>query len=225
MNFETKEEVLDKLLQSEKPKCPHCDQVMHLWEVPPVNVGDGLGWGVPYLYLCFNDDCPLYKEGWENMRENYGRNSSYRCMRYPGSDGYECMPVFSPTGGTGQIIDDVAVMREEALKEATKKGFSILAECFAEKDGVSVLRLLMDGAEPMRVRAKAAEMMGDIGTLEAIDALRSCKFGNALLQENVAAAIAEIHRRFFTRECPYCAEIIKQRATVCKHCGKDVAGQ
>jgi hypothetical protein len=40
----------------------------------------------------------------------------------------------------------------------------------------------------------------------------------------VDEAIAKIHARHFTRECPFCAEIIKQRAKVCKHCGKDVAG-
>ena len=95
---QTKEEVLEKILEQEKPSCPHCKIEMNLWEVPPVNVGDGLGWGEPYLYICFNDECPMYKEGWENMRENYGRNSSYRCMRYPGQDSYECMPVFSPEG-------------------------------------------------------------------------------------------------------------------------------
>ena len=26
-----------------------------------------------------------------------------------------------------------------------------------------------------------------------------------------------------TRKCPYCAELIKQEARVCKHCGRDVA--
>ena len=67
MVFETKEEVLEKLLEQEKPNCPHCKEEMNLWEVPPVNVGDGLGWGEPYLYICFNDECPMYKEGWDNI--------------------------------------------------------------------------------------------------------------------------------------------------------------
>lgn len=26
-----------------------------------------------------------------------------------------------------------------------------------------------------------------------------------------------------TRECPYCAEVIKTRAVVCKHCGRDLS--
>ncbi len=225
MAFETKEQILEKLLESEKPKCPHCQKEMSLWEVPPINIGDGLGWGTPYLYVCFNDECSIYKNGWQNMRENYGRNSSYRCMRYPGSDGYECLPVFSPAGGSGQVIDDEAVLQQEMLKEAIKKGFSILADCYGAKDGITILRLLTDGSEPARVRIKAAEMMGDIGTIDAIDPLRGLKFGNRILQETVDDAIKKIHERHFTRECPFCAEIIKQRAKICKHCGKDVAGK
>ena len=43
-------------------------------------------------------------------------------------------------------------------------------------------------------------------------------------QEQVDAAVSKIHERFFTRECPFCAEIIKQRAKICKHCQKEVAG-
>jgi uncharacterized SAM-dependent methyltransferase len=86
------------------------------------------------------------------------------------------------------------------------------------------MRMLLDAAEPARVRVKAAEMMGDFGELEAIETLRSRKFGNEKIQAQVNDAVKKIHERFFTRECPFCAEIIKQRAKICKHCGKDVAG-
>jgi len=92
------------------------------------------------------------------------------------------------------------------------------------KDGPAVLNILLDGGEPVRVRVKAAEMVGDIGELDAIEPLRSLRFGNEILQEKVDAAVLRLHERFFTRECPFCAEIIKRRAAVCKHCGKEVAG-
>jgi predicted RNA-binding Zn-ribbon protein involved in translation (DUF1610 family) len=42
------------------------------------------------------------------------------------------------------------------------------------------------------------------------------------VQKKVDEAIVKIHERHFTRECPFCAEIIKRRAKVCRHCGKDV---
>ncbi|MBW2182013.1 MAG: zinc ribbon domain-containing protein, partial [Deltaproteobacteria bacterium] len=47
MNFETREQVLEKVISMEKPKCPHCGMEMQIWEVPPISMGDGLGWGVP----------------------------------------------------------------------------------------------------------------------------------------------------------------------------------
>ncbi len=225
MAFETREEILEKVLDMEKPKCPYCSQEMSIWEVPPVNMGDGLGWGTPYLFVCFNDECPTYKDGWEHMLENFGHRSSCRCICYPGSTNFECMPVFSSLGGSGQVVDDQVVMQQEMLKESIKRGFSILADCYNDNDGVTVLKILTDSTEPARVRLKAAEMIGDIGVLEAIDPLQALKFGNEVLQDKVNESIKKIHARFFTRECPFCAEIIKQRANVCKHCGKDVAGE
>ena len=225
MAFETKEEVLEKILSQEKPECPHCNQEMSLWEVPPITFSDGLGWGAPYLYVCFNDECSLYKNGWKSIEEQYGHVASYRCMCYPGADKFEVMPVFSPYGGEGQIIDDQVLMEQEVLNQAIKKGFSILAGCYVEKDTVTVVRMLLDSTEPAKVRLKAAEMVGDIGELDAIEPIRNAKFGNKLIQEQVDKSIKKIHERNFTRECPFCAETIKKRAKICKHCGKEVAGQ
>jgi hypothetical protein len=225
MSIETKQEYLERVLAMKKPKCPHCNQEMTLWEVPPITFSDGLGWGSPYLFLCFNDECPLYTQGWQELEENYAQHASMRCLNYPGTDQFECMPVFSPHGAKGQVIDDQVLMQEEMLKEQTKKGFSILANCYVEKDTITIMRLLTDACEPTRVRVKAAEMIGDIGELEAIEPLRCMKTGNQVLQEGITEAIQKIHDRNFTRECPHCAEIIKKRAKICKHCGKDVAGQ
>ncbi len=224
MAFETKEQVLEQILNRAKPSCPHCGEEMNLWEVPPVTVGDGLGWGTPYLYICFNDQCSCYEGGWDHMKENYAQNASYRCMNYPGTDTYEILPVFSSMGGRGQVIDDQVLAEQEALEDATKRGFSVLADCYVSKDGPQVLKMLLDVTEPMRVRVKAAEMIGDIGELGAIEPIQNLNFGNKVLQEKVEAAISNIHKRFFTRECPFCAEIIKKRAKVCKHCQKEVAG-
>ena len=225
MAFETKEEVLERVIQMEKPVCPHCGNEMQIWEVPPVNFSDGLGWGTPYLFLCFNDGCPLYTQGWQHLEENYAHKASYRCMNYPGTTQYELMPVFSPMGARGQIIDDQTLAAQEALKESIKKGYSLLAECFISKDGPTVLGVLLDPTEPMRVRVKAAEMIGDIGELDAIEPLRNLKVGNEKLQNLLKQSVGRIHQRYYTRECPLCAEIIKKRARVCKHCGQDVAGE
>ena len=110
------------------------------------------------------------------------------------------------------------------MKEAIKRGFSVLAACYVSKDWFTVLKLLLDAAESNRVRVKAAEMIGDIGEPDVIEPIRNHKFGNKILQDQVDAAIEKIHARYFTRECPFCAEIIKKRAKICKHCGQEVAG-
>jgi hypothetical protein len=225
MAIATREEVFEKVMSMDKPLCPHCQEAMSIWEVPPINFSDGLGWGEPFLFVCFNDQCPTFVQGWDHIQETYCHRASYRCMNYPGTMQFEFMPVFSPMGGQGQIIDDQVVAQQEALKEATKKGFNILATCYMEKDGPAVLRLLLDPTEPVRVRLKAAEMLGDIAELDVVEPLRNLKLGNEKIQEAVTAAVQHIHARFFTRECPFCAEIIKQRASVCKHCGKEVAGK
>lgn len=224
MAFETKEQVLEKILSMPKPHCPHCEQEMNLWEVPDVAVGDGLGWGTPYLFICFNDECSLYLQGWDNLGKNYAHRASYRCMNYPGTQQFECIPVFSPQGGTGQIIDDEALAAQEALKEAIKRGFSILADCYTSKNWVEILKLLLDPTEPAKVRLKASQMTGDLADLEAVDTLRNTKFGNQLIAKSVEEAIKKIHQRHFTRECPFCAEIIKRQAKICKHCQREVAG-
>ena len=225
MAFETKEQVLEKILSQDKTLCPHCEVEMSLWEVPPFNFSDGLGWGTPYLFVCFNDECQLYVNGWANIEENYAHNASYRCMNYPGTQQFEFIPVFSPIGGTGQIIDDQVLVEQEILKEKIKRGFSILTDAYVSKDGVTVVRMLLDATEPQRVRLKAAEMVGDIGELEAIDPIKNVRFGIDIIQKKVDESVKKIHERYFTRECPFCAEIIKKRAKICKHCGQEVAGQ
>ena len=225
MVFETKEQVLEKILSQEKPKCPHCGAEMTIWEVPPFSFSDGLGWGTPYLFICFNDECSLYVQEWDNLEENYSQCASVRCLNYPGTNQFECIPVFSPIGGTGQIVDEEVLAEQERIKEQTKLGFSILADAYVAKDHVTVVRMLLDATEPQRVRLKAAEMIGDIGVLEAIEPIKSTRFGNEIIQKMVDESVKKIHERFFTRECPFCAEIIKKRAKICKHCGQDVAGK
>ena len=225
MAFETKEEIFEKVISQEKPKCPHCDQEMSLWEVPDIAVDDGLGWGTPYLFICFNNECTLYSSGWDNIRENYGRTASYRCMCYPDSGNYECMPVWGPQGGQGQIIDDEALEERDRLKRKTEKGFAVLAECAVSEDGIKVVRILLDPDEPNRVRIRAAEMAGNVAGLEAIDPLRNHKYGNEILRKKVEEVISKIHQKHFTRECPFCAEVVKQQAKLCKHCGQEIAGQ
>lgn len=222
MAFETKEELLDRYLKMDKPACPHCEKEMELWEVPPINFSDGLGWGTPYLFVCFNDDCPSYQGGWEHMYETMEAPASYRCINEPGQKNFEYMPVFSPVGATGSKLDEAAVIEQEAKKELTKKTFSILTDYYMSKDWDEILKILLDPLIPNRARLKAAEMVGELGGVEAIEHMVNNKFATPVLAEGVQKAVEQLHERHYTRECPYCAEIIKKRATLCKHCQQEV---
>lgn len=221
--FETKEELLEKYIRMDKPHCPHCEKAMTLWEVPPINFSDGLGWGTPYLFICFNDECPSYRQGWDHLEKTMETPASYRCINEPGQKNFEYMPVFSPIGATGGKLDDATLLEAEAQKELLKQTFSVLTEYYISKDWDEILKILLDARIPPKARLKAAEMVGELGDAEAVEHLINHKFPTPVLQEGVNKAIEQLHERHYTRECPYCAEIIKQRASVCKHCSKEVA--
>lgn len=220
----TKQDVYDKMVKDERPVCPHCSQEMVIWECPPMNFSDGLGWGTPYLYVCFNDDCPLYLEGWKNIYEQYANIASYRCICDPMSmsGNMECMSVFSREGGTGSIIDEEIKAKEEARKAAEKKGLEDLQVCYGTGDASAILKALLAEDTPPPVGLKAAEMIGDLGGLDVIEPIRNHVFADDSINEKAEASIEQIHKKNYTKECPFCAEIIKARAAVCKHCGKDL---
>jgi len=220
MAFETKEEVFARVLAQERPKCTYCGEKMRIWEVPQFPFEDGLGWGTPYLFVCFNNRCPMYDQGWEHIRRNYGRHASYRCICYPGNDTYSCMAIFSQNGASGQVVEDeIAAAKLQALKTGIEKKLSFLEDCYAENDWQSVLKRLFDPIEHDIIRIKAAEIIGEIGRPEAIEPIRNKKFGNGFLSRTIEESVEKIHERFSTRECPFCAEIIKKNIRICEHCG------
>ena len=190
-----------------------------------MNFSDGLGWGTPYLYVCFNDDCSLYLQGWKDIYEQYGNIASYRCMCDPMSRKMECMPVFSREGGTGGIIDEEIRAKEEARKAAEKKGLGDLKAYHEAADAGAILKVLLDQDTLPAVGLRAAEMIGDVGGLDVIEPIRNHVLENDLIKQKAEASIEKIHKKNYTKECPFCTEIIKARAVVCKHCGKDLPAE
>lgn len=80
------------------PECPHCGQAMKKWRVPVNST-----WNREYFYVCFNDDCDYYKDGWKEMWERQQTKASYRCRYDP--DTKKCMPI--PVWSSDALKDDI----------------------------------------------------------------------------------------------------------------------
>lgn len=208
--------------KTKPPICPHCGKEMNMWATPQFNFSDGLGWGGPFLYVCFNDECPLYVEGWESMMEHYGQVASYRCMCDPDTGNIECLPVLAPEALKGDIIDEAKQAEEKAQEEAEKKVLENLRSCRESNDVKTILHVLLNVRKSATVRKTAARYLGELGDLNCIEAIRNHTFHDPEVQDSVEHAIEKIHEVNYTKECPYCAEIIKARAKVCKHCKRDL---
>jgi hypothetical protein len=52
-----------------------------------------LGFGGSFLWICTNNECPLFVNGWKNMAEKYGELTSIRYMIEPDSGETGVFPV------------------------------------------------------------------------------------------------------------------------------------
>jgi len=122
----------------------------------------------------------------------------------------------------GDIIDEVKEAQEMADMEARKKAFQSLTDYYIEKNLDALIMMLTDEEGFGTVRLKAAEHLGELGDLRAVEPLTNHKFTNEVIQKKVDESVQKIHKKNFTMECPSCAEIIKIRAKICKHCGREL---
>ncbi len=53
--------------------CPHCASSLYSVVLP-----EGTGWETGAQWVCFNDECSYFQEGWDWMWENYRAKASYR---------------------------------------------------------------------------------------------------------------------------------------------------
>ena len=92
----------------------------------------------------------------------------------------------------------------------------------AANDLSPVVHLLTDNAADIALRRKAADLLVELNDIACIEPLRNHRFTDPSLEQTVNLAISRILASHFLRECPYCAELIKARAQLCKHCGKEL---
>jgi hypothetical protein len=74
---------------TEAPTCPHCKKLMEQMD------SRHLDWDSPYLWVCFNNECTLFKKGWDHMMQTVGQLVSYRFMIHPQNGEKGVIPAFS----------------------------------------------------------------------------------------------------------------------------------
>ena len=217
--------MLSAVLQylEEKHTCPHCQTELTLCHAPAIHVGDGLGWGSEYLFICLNDNCSLYTRGWDFIEQQYGHVGSYRYMEIPNSKESYSMMVGGQGAFTGSIVDVDDLRKRNARYQELQKALAQLDHCVAKKDLGPVLTVLLDDSARVDDRKKAISLLAPLIDLSCVEPLRNHVFKNEHLQHEVNLALNSVLHKHFLKECPYCAELIKLRATVCKHCQRELA--
>ena len=201
--------------------CPHCKEKLSCCSTPPIHVGDGLGWGTEAYFICLNDECSLFKNGWEHIEAQFGHRASYRYMLLPGNSEGTPMMVGSSDAFKGCIIDPDSIKLQNERYAMEKEAAAKLDTCVADKNLQPVLHLILDEAADRKHREKAAGMLAELNDLSCIDPLRNHTFKDENLANRVNLAIQKLLKTNYKKECPDCAEIIKTQAKVCQHCGKE----
>lgn len=204
----------------EEHHCPHCNTRLSCCTTPPIHVGDGLGWGSEVFFVCLNDDCPLFVNGWKHIEEQYGKSSSYRYMQLPGEKKGMPMMVASRNAFTGCVLDPKDMEETNTRFQREKEALKALKTCVAEKNLDPVLYLITDEEANLEGRQKACALLEDLMDLKCIDPIRNHKFLHTEIGQAASLAISRILKKSFKKECPYCSEIIKAQAKICKYCGR-----
>ena len=202
--------------------CPHCKQTMSLCEAPPIHVGDGLGWGSDVLFICLNDGCSLFLNGWQQIENQYGHHASYRYMELPGSPEGNCMMVGNADAFTACIVNKEELKNQNERYRQEKEATNKLKSCIADHNLAPVMTLLLNEGATRSARDTAAGYLIELNNLACIDPLRNHTFKDTALGQKVSMAITQLLKNNFKKECPHCLEIIKAQAKKCMHCKENL---
>ncbi len=81
--------------------CPHCSTRLSKWRVPAE-----ASWEEEFFYVCFNDGCSYYQNGWKWMEEQFSQRASYRYAVNPTTGAASPLPVWSDTATREMIVDE-----------------------------------------------------------------------------------------------------------------------
>lgn len=210
-----------RFLEEEK-FCPHCEQLLSCCEAPPIHIGDGLGWGSEVLFICLNDGCPVFLNGWKKIEVQYGHHASYRYMELPDSKEKNYMMVGNADAFKASVIDKKELLAQNEKYQEQKKMKEVLKTCVEDKNVEPVIYLLLDEGAGKTTREQAAAYIPQVNNLDCIDPLRNHKFKDPALKHAVDAGIKLLLTNNYKKECPFCLEIVKAQAVKCMHCKEDL---
>jgi len=202
--------------------CPHCKSKMLCCEVPPVHVGDGLGWGAEAMFVCLADSCSLFLKGWDNVEANYGHHASYRYMELPGSKEGNIMMVGNKDAFKASVIDPKEIKKQNVRYLQEKEAVAKLDTCVEQGDLEPVMFLILDEAANLKDRKRAISLLKELKNLDCIEPIKNHSFRDTSLEQECNMFIRQLLKDNFLQECPYCAELIKLRAKKCLHCKEDI---
>jgi len=205
----------------EEHYCPHCEKKLSCCAAPPMHVGDGLGWGSEIFFICLNDECSLYSNGWQHIEDQYGQIASYRYMILPGEKKGTPMMVGSGIAFTGSELDVKGLKENSDRYKREQEALKQLETCVQDKLLQPIICLIVDEEANLEGRQLACVKLEELADIACIDPIRNHTFRHTEIQQQANIAISNILKKTFQKECPDCSEIIKAKAKVCKHCGKE----
>jgi hypothetical protein len=81
--------------------CPHCNA-----RLQPMQMPEEGGWNAITVLVCFDNECPYYRKGWDWMWEQYQVKASYRYRLNPASGKASPLAVWSDSALRDRIIKD-----------------------------------------------------------------------------------------------------------------------
>ncbi len=152
--------------------CPHCKKRLSACEAPPIHVGDGLGWGSEVLFICLNDECTVFTDGWDKVEARYGHHASYRYMELPRSREKNYMMVGNADAFKNSVIDRDEVLAQNRRYAEQKELLAKLDTAVEEGDLTVPLAILLDEAAPREKRREAVAILAEEKFQERVPVLR-----------------------------------------------------